>query len=53
MDWEIRASPEEGNRVFRVRLHSGASRDITPTALTQLNKPVMNWDIDQIVRAIG
>ena len=52
VDWEIRTSAEEGNRVFGVRLHSSA-RDISPTALTDLRATVYNWDVDVIVRAIG
>lgn len=53
VDWELRASKEERNRVFGVRLHSDARRDPTPKALTDLSASVLDWDIDAIVRAIG
>jgi hypothetical protein len=53
VDWEVRTSDEEGNKVFGVRLHSSASKDPTPKALTDLSKPVYNWEIDAIVKAIG
>lgn len=53
VDWEIRTSAEEGNGVFGVRLHSSATKDISPKALTDLKATVYNWDVDAIVRAIG
>ena len=53
VDWEIRTSAEEGNKVFGVRLHSSAVKDIPPKALTDLQATVYNWDVDAIVRAIG
>ena len=53
VDWEIRTSVEEGNKVFGVRLHSSSAKDTTPKALTDLQAPVYNWDVDAIVRAIG
>jgi hypothetical protein len=53
VDWEIRTSAEEGNKVFGVRLHSSATKDTTPKALTDLKTSVYNWDIDAITRAIG
>jgi DNA-directed RNA polymerase subunit L len=53
VDWEIDASREEGNRVFGVRLHSNATKDIPPKALINLKAPMYNWDIDAIVNAIG
>jgi|SRR5882724_12211738 len=53
VDWELRASDEEKNRVFGVRLHSSSTKDPTPKVLTDLNVPVLNWDIDAIVKAIG
>ena len=48
VDWEIRASKEEHNRIVGVRLHSSA-RDIIPKALSELNATVVDWDIDKIV----
>jgi hypothetical protein len=53
VDWELRVSKELGNRVLGVRLHSDASKDPTPKALTDLKASVMNWDIAAIVKAIG
>lgn len=53
VDWELRATAEERNKVFGVRLHSSATKDITPKAVTDLKASVYNWDIDAIVRAIG
>jgi hypothetical protein len=53
VDWELRASKEVGNKVLGVRLHSDATKDPTPQALTDLKASVVNWDIDAIVRAIG
>lgn len=53
VDWEIRTSAEDGNRVFGVRLHGSAIKDISPKAITDLKAAVYNWDIDTIVRAIG
>jgi hypothetical protein len=53
VDWELRASREEHNRIFGVRLHSNATKDVTPKALSDLSAPIYNWDIDAIVKAIG
>jgi hypothetical protein len=53
VSWEITASDEEKNLLFGVRLHSSATRDTPPKALTDLKRPVYNWDIDAIVKAIG
>jgi hypothetical protein len=53
VDWELRASKEEYNKVFGVRLHSNATKDPTPKALTDLSASVLNWDVDAIVKAIG
>lgn len=53
VDWEIRTSAEERNRIIGVRLHSNTLKDITPKALTDLAASVVNWDIDSIVRLIG
>lgn len=53
VDWEIRTSAEDGNRLFGVRLHGSAIKDISPKAITDLKAAVYNWDIDTIVRAIG
>jgi hypothetical protein len=53
VDWELRASKEEGNKIFGVRLHSDSTKDPTPHALTDLKASVVNWDIDAIVRLIG
>jgi len=53
VDWEIRTSGDEGNKIIGVRLHSNATRDTPPKALTDLRVPIYNWDIDAIVRAIG
>jgi DNA-directed RNA polymerase subunit L len=52
VDWEIRTSAEERNRIIGVRLHSDAARDIQPRALTDLHSSVVNWDIDSIVKLI-
>jgi hypothetical protein len=53
VDWELRTSAEEGNKVFGVRLHGSAAKDTAPESLTDLNSSVYNWDIDAIVKAIG
>jgi hypothetical protein len=53
VDWELRVSKEEGNKVFGVRLHSNVFTDPTPKALKDLNATVVDWDIDAIVRQIG
>lgn len=53
VDWEIRTSAEEYNKVFGVRLHSSVTKDTAPNALMNLKASVYNWDIDAIVRAIG
>lgn len=53
VDWEIRKAGELGKKVFGVRLHSDATKDKTPKALTDLGKNILNWDIDQIVAEIG
>jgi len=53
VDWELRASTEEGNKILGVRVHSSAMRDTTPKALIDLRASVVNWDIDAIVKAIG
>lgn len=53
VSWEITASDEEKNFIFGVRLHSNAAKDTPPRALTDLKRPVYDWDIDAIVKAIG
>lgn len=53
VDWELRTSAEERNKVFGLRLHSSTTKDTAPAALTDLKAPVYDWDIDAIVRAIG
>jgi hypothetical protein len=53
VDWELRVSQEVGNKIIGVRLHSDATKDPTPKALSDLKASVVNWDIDAIVRAIG
>lgn len=50
--WEIEKSYELGNKVFGVRLNSGALY-ATPSVLTVRNAPVLPWNIDRIVREIG
>ncbi len=52
VDWEIRKSAEVGNKIIGVRLYSDRACP-TPKALTDLRAPVLDWDIDAIVRAIG
>jgi len=52
VDWEIRASAEERNRVIGVRLHSDAVKDITPKALTDLRAKVVDWDVDAMVALV-
>jgi hypothetical protein len=52
VDWEIRASVEEHNRIMGIRLHSNSIKDITPKALADLGGNVVNWDIDAIIRLI-
>jgi len=51
VDWEIRVSKEEHNRIFGVLL-SGNARDIVPEALTDFNATVVPWDIERIVSLI-
>lgn len=53
VDWELRVSAEEKNKIFGVRLHSSSLKDISPEALTDLRAPIYNWDIGAIVMAIG
>jgi hypothetical protein len=52
VDWEVRKSAELGKKVIGVKLYSGQSCP-TPKSLTDLRAPVLAWDIDAIVRAIG
>jgi hypothetical protein len=52
VDWEIRASNDEGNRIIGVRLHSD-HLDIPPQALRDVGASIFDWDIDAVVRAIG
>lgn len=52
VDWEIRASAEEHNKLVGVRLHSDSQKDITPKALTDLRGTVADWDIDKIVKLL-
>jgi MTH538 TIR-like domain (DUF1863) len=52
VDWEIRASAEEYNKLVGVRLHSDAGEDPTPKALTDLKGTVVDWDIDKIVKLL-
>lgn len=49
---EIEKSYELGNKVFGVRLGSGAFYPV-PSALTTTSAIVLPWDIDRIVREIG
>ena len=53
VDWELRTSRDEGNKLFGVRLHSSAAKDPTPQALTDLKATVVDWNIESIVRLIG
>jgi len=53
VDWEIRTSHSEGNKLVGVRLHSNAQKDTLPRAVSDLKAAVLNWDIDAIVKAIG
>lgn len=51
--WEIKTASALSKRVGGVRLHSDASKDITPKALTDAGGTVMNWDVSRIVEWIG
>ena len=51
--WEIEKAAALGKKVLGVRLHSDASKDKTPAALTAAGGSVYNWDIPAIVSAIG
>lgn len=53
VNWEIRESHTEYNKLIGVRLHSDVTKDTLPTPLTDLNATILNWDIDAIVGAIG
>jgi|SRR6185437_339677 len=53
VNWETIVSDEERNVIFGVRLHSSVTRDTPPKALTDLRRPIHNWDIESIVKAIG
>lgn len=53
VSWEITTAKDSGKRLGGVRLHSDASKDITPKALTDAGGEVMDWDIDAIVKWIG
>lgn len=51
--WEIETSVEEGNRLIGVRLHRNFYADIPPRGLVSRNAPIVDWQIDEIVRLIG
>ena len=53
VDWELRTSKDEGNKVFGVRLQSSATKNPTPQALIDLKATVVDWDIESIVKLIG
>lgn len=53
VDWEVRKADELGKKVIGVRLHSDATKDKTPKALTDIGAKVLNWEIDKIVAEIG
>lgn len=50
--WEIEKSVALGNKVIGVRLDSSKSHSV-PSALTAARAPILGWDIDAIVKAIG
>lgn len=52
VDWEIRKSYEMQNKVIGMRLNS-VSRHPVPFALTFNRAQILNWNVDEIVRAIG
>jgi hypothetical protein len=51
--WEIEKSDALGKSLLGVRLHSDATKDITPQALVNAKAKVLNWDIDAIVKFIN
>ncbi len=51
VNWEIDKSRELGNAVFGVYLQSRLVS--VPTSLTKAGAPVIGWDIDKIMQAIG
>jgi hypothetical protein len=53
VDWEIRVSKEAGNKIIGVRLDSNSTTNPTPKALTEVSAKVVDWNIDEIVKAIG
>lgn len=53
VDWEIRKAKDLGKKVLGARLHSDATKDRTPKALTDIGAKVLDWDIDKIVAEIG
>ncbi len=50
--WEVDRSAELGNKLIGVRLESSKSHSV-PSALTRHRAPILSWDIDGIVKAIG
>jgi hypothetical protein len=52
VDWEIRKSAELGNRIIGVKLYSGRACP-TPKSVVDLQAPVLNWNIEAIVGAVG
>jgi len=53
VDWEIRESIRKGNRLVGVRLDRGALSHRIPSPLLFHPAPILDWDIADIVRAIG
>lgn len=53
VDWEIRYAGTAGKRLLGVRLHSGRRGELTPFPLSTLGAPVVNWDIDAIMKHLA
>lgn len=53
VDWEIRESAKRSKGLVGVRLHKSPYLDIPPQALTDNDATIVNWDINEIMRAIN
>lgn len=51
--WEIEYAGSRRKSLLGVRLHSDSRRDIPPKALEAWRAPIVNWDIDAIMRHIS
>jgi hypothetical protein len=52
VQWEIEKADALGKKIIGVRLYTDKSCP-TPAALTTISAPVLDWNIEAIVKAIG